>query len=292
MTRRTSILAVLVVFTSVPIATAAVTYDFDGGIGGFEPTPADSWNGGPGADALAVHLPIIGSDNVIEIGVVSTMPIIFADDTPPAISFELSVTDDFVEMIDISDLFFAELVLGDDLVSLYSLCGFGCDNSTDDFPDDGAVLIDTDPSGEIDAGDVYNIRFRYRHEARNLSIEVGLFRIDNLVIEGAVVLGDTNGDNLVNLDDLNNVRNHFGQSGPPIPGDTNFDGVVSIDDLNNVRNHFGAPAAAVPEPASVVLAVGVVFTVLITSRRGTFTVRRNRPNPRVLVGPLLRATRA
>jgi ELWxxDGT repeat protein len=52
--------------------------------------------------------------------------------------------------------------------------------------------------------------------------------------------GDTNGDGRVSLDDLNNVRNHFGQSGAGVIGDTNGDGVVNVDDLNNVLNNFGA----------------------------------------------------
>lgn len=55
--------------------------------------------------------------------------------------------------------------------------------------------------------------------------------------------GDTNGDGLVNIDDLNNVRNNFGQTGPAVLGDVNGDGRVDIDDLNDVRNNFGAPLA-------------------------------------------------
>jgi hypothetical protein len=50
-------------------------------------------------------------------------------------------------------------------------------------------------------------------------------------------VGDTNGDGIVNIDDLNNVRNLFGTNDPG--GDTNGDGMVNIDDLNNVRNNFG-----------------------------------------------------
>jgi protocadherin Fat 4 len=52
--------------------------------------------------------------------------------------------------------------------------------------------------------------------------------------------GDTNGDEVVDLVDLNNVRNNFGATGEDVLGDTNGDGVVDLDDLNAVRNNFGA----------------------------------------------------
>ncbi len=54
------------------------------------------------------------------------------------------------------------------------------------------------------------------------------------------LLGDTNGDCVIDIFDLNNVRNNFGSSAPGILGDTDNDGVVGIADLNNVRNNFGA----------------------------------------------------
>lgn len=59
--------------------------------------------------------------------------------------------------------------------------------------------------------------------------------------KGGALGGDTNGDDRVDLDDLNNVRNHFGATGPGAPGDTSpFDQRVDLNDLNNVRNNFGA----------------------------------------------------
>ena len=71
--------------------------------------------------------------------------------------------------------------------------------------------------------------------------------------------GDTNADGLVNIDDLNNVRNNFGDAGPAdgtLVGDTfPFDGRTNITDLNAVRNNFGAGTNnAVPEPSAIVLA--------------------------------------
>ena len=65
------------------------------------------------------------------------------------------------------------------------------------------------------------------------------------------LLGDTNDDGVVDIVDLNNVRNNFGSIGL---GDTDGNGTVDITDLNNVRNNFGATlpggANAVPEPST------------------------------------------
>lgn len=65
------------------------------------------------------------------------------------------------------------------------------------------------------------------------------------------VLGDTNGDGRVDIDDLNSVRNNFGSTKPGTPGDTNGDGRVDIDDSNNVRNNFGAGPAALAAPQTL-----------------------------------------
>jgi hypothetical protein len=78
------------------------------------------------------------------------------------------------------------------------------------------------------------------------------------VVEQNDVPGDTNGDGVVNIVDLNNVRNNFGANGNPILGDTApFDGAVTIADLNNVRNNFGTGGVSqsVPEPSGIALAV-------------------------------------
>ena len=62
------------------------------------------------------------------------------------------------------------------------------------------------------------------------------------------VSGDTNADCVVNVADLNAVRNFFGTGvpgGPRVPGDVYpFDGVVNVNDLNQVRNQFGVSAPA------------------------------------------------
>jgi len=78
-----------------------------------------------------------------------------------------------------------------------------------------------------------------------------------VVEKSADVPGDTNGDGVVDLNDLNNVRNNFGATGNPILGDTApFDGIVDLDDLNAVRNNFGGSGAQpVPEPGTFGLAL-------------------------------------
>lgn len=71
------------------------------------------------------------------------------------------------------------------------------------------------------------------------------------------VRGDTDLNGVIDLDDLNNVRNHFGRTVSdelPMPGDTfPFDVDVDLDDLNDVRNNFGASSMPVPEPSSLAL---------------------------------------
>jgi hypothetical protein len=95
------------------------------------------------------------------------------------------------------------------------------------------------------------------------------------VVEMAAVAiaGDTNFDDSVDLDDLNQVRNHFGE------GETNrfptlgeaypFDGVVDLADLNAVRNAFGTQgtATSVPEPEALRLAIALLAILACVSYR-------------------------
>lgn len=57
-----------------------------------------------------------------------------------------------------------------------------------------------------------------------------------------LMLGDTDGDGVVGLNDLNNVRNNFGAD--IVAGDADHDGDTDLDDLNAVRNNFGASLPA------------------------------------------------
>ncbi len=87
---------------------------------------------------------------------------------------------------------------------------------------------------------------------------------DELTFSLAYLDGDTNADDVVDLSDLNAVRNNFGGAGL---GDSNFDGVVDLADLNEVRNNFGQrwSATNAPEPSSV-----VIMLIAITAGLATF----------------------
>ncbi len=92
---------------------------------------------------------------------------------------------------------------------------------------------------------------------------------------GVFIPGDTYPfDGKVDLYDLNNVRNNFGEEGEfGLPGDTpRFDGVVDLSDLNAVRNNFGLNvdgANAVPEPSTLAM-LFVLFPAI-----GALRLRRN-----------------
>jgi hypothetical protein len=70
---------------------------------------------------------------------------------------------------------------------------------------------------------------------------------------GAVALtGDANGDDLVNIFDINLVSSQWGTFGPE--ADVNYDGIVNIFDINLISSTWGSGAAtAVPEPGSLLL---------------------------------------
>ncbi len=85
--------------------------------------------------------------------------------------------------------------------------------------------------------------------------------------------GDLNTDGFVGIEDLNLVLSHWNQNttrGDPLTGDPTGDGFVGIEDLNVVLGNWNAGtappqvSAMVPEPASVLLWVGL----LAMGRRG------------------------
>ena len=84
-------------------------------------------------------------------------------------------------------------------------------------------------------------------------------------IENNLILGDTNGDEKVLLDDYEALRDNFGSGSTLIQGDVDFDGDVDQDDFLIIRDQFplynnGASlASAIPEPTSLCLiALGTI----------------------------------
>lgn len=92
--------------------------------------------------------------------------------------------------------------------------------------------------------------------------------LGNIVLFNSPYLtGDTNNDGIVDLADLNAVRNNFGNSFGT-EGHADSDGIVGLSDLNEVRNHFGETSLSnVPEPSTLVLAALTLALVRKLRRR-------------------------
>lgn len=96
------------------------------------------------------------------------------------------------------------------------------------------------------------------------------------VIEGLPprIEGDTNRDGVVDLTDLNAVRNNFGTQATGQASDVNRDGIVGLEDLNAVRNRFGEGAIGVPEPTAHSLALlAVVLLIAVFQNRSALSNR-------------------
>ncbi len=85
----------------------------------------------------------------------------------------------------------------------------------------------------------------------------------------ALLEGDANRDNTVDIFDVNLVSAHWGEGGPQ--GDVNFDGTVDIFDVNLISANWGHAiggganlgASAVPEPAAGGLALVGVLSLML-----------------------------
>ena len=86
------------------------------------------------------------------------------------------------------------------------------------------------------------------------------------------MLGDANGDRTVNDEDASILGANWLQSGEGIgwaQGDFNGDHVVNDQDAAIMAAHYGetAPGAAVPEPSTAVLLLGLALAGLAAWRR-------------------------
>jgi hypothetical protein len=140
----------------------------------------------------------------------------------------------------------------------------------------GSTLLSWDPAANASAGldvdieafSTFGSDMRLRRRPQGIEV-AGDLRL--LVSPG--LTGDTDKDGDVDLDDLNNVRNHFDETGENIPGDTvPYDGVVDLIDLNRVYDNYGASIefpgnlTSVPEPSTLGL-IGVFAVTAMFWRR-------------------------
>jgi hypothetical protein len=145
-------------------------------------------------------------------------------------------------------------------------------------PDGNSLLVGilgfADGAGRIDRYSLQGALIETFANNSNENPELGFREATGLLVVPGVdapQVGDTNGDGLVDIVDLNNVRNNFGATGAPdgtLAGDAYpFDGAVDIEDLNGVRNNFGTEPEPVPEPAAVTLAFIAVAALGMMKRR-------------------------
>ncbi len=104
----------------------------------------------------------------------------------------------------------------------------------------------------------------------------GTFTVDNVSVEFSLpaVRGDTNGDNVVNFDDLNTLLTNYGLPGGYTQGDFDGNGTVQFDDLNMLLTSYGMTVmpqstliAPVPEPGTLVLVLASACVLPLVVRR-------------------------
>lgn len=191
---------------------------------------------------------------------------------PAGVQFPLGFFDFRVLDLNLGEATTVTLILPEGMAATsYWKYGKTPDNTTDhwyEFTNDGSTGASFGPGGRV-------VTLNFVDGQRGDDA----LRLDGRIVDPGApgisqicqVPGDTNADCAVDLVDLNNVRNYFGQSGAPALGDTNGDGKVDLTDLNNVRNYFGTtsngPAAlgafaAARVPAGPTLPPGAVDAIL------------------------------
>jgi hypothetical protein len=167
--------------------------------------------------------------------------------------------------------------LTDDPGQLNNLLPANIEIDDNETPSEVGLAAITDPIMRQRVTDMVNQFFSYweKDDPRTSAAVDYSIAANQTPIPGFRQLGDTNGDGLVDIDDLNAVRNNFGAAGAAdgsLAGDAfPFDGLVNIDDLNAVRNNFGVGAAA-PEPSA--LAMTLLALALFATRGPRRTAKR------------------
>jgi hypothetical protein len=89
-------------------------------------------------------------------------------------------------------------------------------------------------------GSQVRLRFVARDLGSGSVVEAGVddVRLEFRGCEATAVAGDTNGDGVVDFEDLNNVLGSYNQTGAGLVGDVDDDGDVDFEDLNIVLGSY------------------------------------------------------
>lgn len=125
--------------------------------------------------------------------------------------------------------------------------------------------VDIVPLGSIfQSGGMQDLAIEYIDSDGN--VRLGVVEYGELPDIGDGLPADFNMDGMVDLTDFNILKANFGSTmASSAEGDANMDGGVDLTDFNILKASFGQSGAAVPEPATVVLAL-LGFSVLTWRR--------------------------